>query len=131
MGSKQVFTPPLLPLLTNQVKVHRLTGSQVVKVAHSLLQPSSSTTTARSVPTTSARIPSLGHLLLALRLQQALHHASLQLVFAPAVSPLRVAAGVAAAAGRGRVGQDAVRGDQGVVGVGVVVCCGVGRRVWS
>lgn len=67
-----------------------------------------------------ARIPSLGHLLLALRLQQPMHHLPLHLVLVPAVPPLRAALDVAGAAAA-RLGQDAVRGDQGVVGVGVVV----------
>jgi hypothetical protein len=82
----------------------------------------------------SARIPPLGHLLLALALQQPRHHAPLHLVLVPAVSPLRAdAADVAGAVavGRGRGGLlDAVGGDQGVVGVGVVVCSGAGSWSW-
>lgn len=72
----------------------------------------------------SARITPLGNLLLALRLQQPLHDLALHLVLVPAVSPLRAAVDVAAAAGR--LGQDAVRCDQRVVGVGVVVRSWVG-----
>ena len=74
----------------------------------------------------SARITPLGNLLLALRLQQPLHDLALHLVLVPAVSPLRAAVDVAVATAAGRLGQDAVRCDQGVVGVGVVVRSWVG-----